>query len=80
MKREALKRAVFLESEISDCDIFISQCKNDERFVCLCRDCGMGYSAQSRLPNQGDIKNYIIRMMEQRKLDLEVELFKLLNS
>lgn len=80
MKREGLKRAVFLESEINDCDTFISQCKNAERFVCLCGDCGMGYSAQSRLPNQGDIKNYIIQLMEKRKRDLEVELFKLLNS
>lgn len=80
MKREGLKRAIFLESEISDCDTFISQCKNDERFVCLCYECGMGFSANSMLPNQEDIKNYIITMMEKRKLDLEVELFKLLNS
>lgn len=80
MKREELKRAIFLESEISDCERFISQCENNEMYVCLCKECGMDFSARSRLPNQGDIKSYIIQMMRRRKLDLEANLFKLLNS
>jgi hypothetical protein len=79
MTREDLHRAYYLESSISDCETIISQLENDEKYVCMCYEAGCGYCANSFLPNQKEIKESISQIIQKRKIDLEAELFLLLN-
>lgn len=80
MTRENLHRAYYLESSISDCETIIYQLDNEERYVCMCYESGGGYCANSFLPNQKEIKESILQIIQKRKIDLEAELFLLLNS
>ena len=79
MKREDLRRAYYLESSIGSCETIISQLKNDDKYVCMCYEAGGGYCANSFLPNQKEIKESILQIIQKRKKDLEAELFLLLN-
>lgn len=80
MKREDLRRAYYLESTIGSCETIISQLGNDEKYVCMCYEAGDGYCANSFLPNQKEIKEFISQIIQKRKIDLEAELSLLLNS
>lgn len=79
MTREDLHRAYYLESDISSCKTIISQLDNDEKYVCMCYEAGVGYCADSFLPNQKKIKESILQIIQKRKIDLEAELSLLLN-
>lgn len=79
MTREDLHRAYYLESSIGSCETIISQLENDEKYVCMCYEAGGGYCANSFLPNQKEIKESISQIIQKRKIDLEAELFLLLN-
>jgi hypothetical protein len=79
MKREDLQRAYYLESSINSCETIISQLERDEKYVCMCYEAGDGYCANSFLPNQKEIKESILQIIQKRKIDLEAELFLLLN-
>ena len=85
MKRESLKHAYILEHQINLCEIAIHQClEKANRDVCICELVDEGnttkYVATSSLPNQDEIKSLIVSVLKGRKLGLEAELFKLLNS
>lgn len=79
MKREDLRRAYYLESSIGSCETILSQLDNDEKYVCMCYEAGGGFCANSFLPNQKEIKESILQIIQKRKIDLEAELFLLLN-
>ena len=85
MKRESLRHAYILENQINFCETAIYICLKDKKYaVCLCELVDEGktskYVAESSLPNQDEIKDCIVSVLKNRKLNLEAELFKLLNS